>query len=139
MITGITHAVRYVPDYKSALEFYRDLLGMQVVTDTSMAPDKMRWLGVGGSAQTGVELVLQVPSDWMSGEALARAEAQFGKQPMICLSTSDIEGVLEKLNAVGATIRQPGIGQMPWGRDLSFSDPFGNEIYLVEPAAMPAA
>ena len=139
MITGITHAVRYVPDYSAALEFYRDLLGMQVVTDTSMAPDKMRWLGVGGSAQTGVELVLQVPSDWMSGEALARAEAQFGKQPMICLSTSDIEGVLEKLNAVGATIRQPGIGQMPWGRDLSFSDPFGNEIYLVEPAAMPAA
>ncbi len=139
MITGITHAVRYVPDYKAALEFYRDLLGMQVVTDTSMAPDKMRWLGVGGSAQSGVELVLQVPSDWMSGEALARAEAQFGKQSMICLSTNDIEGVLEKLNAIGATIRQPGIGQMPWGRDLSFSDPFGNEIYLVEPAAMPAA
>ena len=139
MITGITHTVRYVPDYEKALEFYRDLLGMQVVTDTSMAPDKMRWLGVGGSAQTGVELVLQVPSDWMSGEALARAEAQFGKQSMICLSTNDIEGVLAKLNAVGATIRQPGIGQMPWGRDLSFSDPFGNEIYLVEPVAMPAA
>ena len=139
MITGITHAVRYVPDYESALEFYRDLLGMQIVTDTSMAPDKMRWLGVGGSAQTGVELVLQVPSDWMSGEALTRAEAQFGQQSMICLATNDIEGVLEKLNAVGATIRQPGIGQMPWGRDLSFSDPFGNEIYLVEPVAMPAA
>ena len=139
MITGITHAVRYVPDYESALEFYRDLLGMQIVTDTSMAPDKMRWLGVGGSAQTGVELVLQVPSDWMSGEALTRAEAQFGQQSMICLATNDIEGVLEKLKAVGATIRQPGIGQMPWGRDLSFSDPFGNEIYLVEPVAMPAA
>ena len=139
MITGITHAVRYVPDYESALEFYRDLLGMQIVTDTSMAPDKMRWLGVGGSAQTGVELVLQVPSDWMSGEALTRAEAQFGQQSMICLATNDIEGVLEKLKAVGATIRQPGIGQMPWGRDLSFSDPFGNEIYLVEPAAMPTA
>lgn len=139
MITAITHAVRYVPDYQAALEFYRDLLGMQIVTDTSMAPDKMRWLGIGASQQSGVELVLQVPSDWMSGEALERAEAQFGKQSMICLSTNDIEGVLEKLNTVGATIRQPGIGAMPWGRDLSFSDPFGNEIYLVEPAATPAA
>ena len=139
MITGITHAVRYVPDYKSALEFYRDLLGMQVVTDTSMAPDRMRWLGVGGTGQAGMELVLQVPSDWMSGEALTRAEAQFGQQSMICLSTNDIEGVLAKLNAVGVTIRQPGIGAMPWGRDLSFSDPFGNEIYLVEPADIPTA
>ena len=73
MITGITHAVRYVPDYDQALEFYRDLLGMQIVTDTSMAPDKMRWLTVGATGQAGVELVLQVPSDWMSGEALARA------------------------------------------------------------------
>ena len=99
----------------------------------------MRWLGVGASQQSGVELVLQVPSDWMSGEALERAEAQLGKQSMICLSTNDIEGVLAKLNSSGATIRQPGIGTMPWGRDLSFSDPFGNEIYLVEPAAMPAA
>jgi catechol 2,3-dioxygenase-like lactoylglutathione lyase family enzyme len=139
MITGITHTVRYVPDYDQALEFYRDLLGMQIVTDNSMAPDKMRWLGLGAMGQTGVELVLQVPSDWMSGEDLTRAEAQFGKQSMICLSTNDLDGVLAKLNAVGATIHRDGIGEMPWGRDLSFSDPFGNEIYLVEPAAMPAA
>ena len=124
MIAGITYTLRYVPDYNAALEFYRDLLGMQVVTDTSMAPDKMRWLGVGATGQTGVELVLQVPSDWMSGEALARAEAQFGKQSMICLSTNDIDGVFEKLTVVGAQIRQPGIGQMPWGRDLSFSQRF---------------
>ena len=40
MITGITHAVRYVPDYDQALDFYRDLLGMQVVTYTSMAHNK---------------------------------------------------------------------------------------------------
>jgi predicted enzyme related to lactoylglutathione lyase len=138
MITGITHTVRYVPDYDQALAFYRDLLGMKIVTDNSMAPGKMRWLGVGASQQTGVELVLQVPADWMSGEALERAEAQFGKQSMICLSTNDIDGVLEKLKAAGATMRQPEIGEMPWGRDLNFSDPFGNEIYLVQPAAMPA-
>jgi predicted enzyme related to lactoylglutathione lyase len=139
MITSITHTVRYVPDYDQALAFYCDLLGMQIVTDNSMAPGKMRWLGVGASQQSGIELVLQVPSDWMSGEALERAEAQFGKQSMICLATNDIDAVLEKLNAVGATIRQPGIGEMPWGRDLSFSDPFGNEIYLVQPTVMPAA
>jgi predicted enzyme related to lactoylglutathione lyase len=138
MITGITHTVRYVPDYDQALAFYRDLLGMKIVTDNSMAPGKMRWLGVGASQQTGVELVLQVPADWMSGEALERAEAQFGKQSMICLSTNDIDAVLEKLKAAGATMRQPEIGEMPWGRDLNFSDPFGNEIYLVEPATMPA-
>ena len=139
MITGITHAVRYVPDYDQALEFYRDLLGMPVVTDTSMAPDKMRWLTVGATGQAGVELVLQVPSDWMSGEAQTRAEAQFGQQSMICLATNDMDGVFAKLTSSGAQIRQPGIGQMPWGRDLNFSDPFGNEIYLVEAAAMPAA
>jgi predicted enzyme related to lactoylglutathione lyase len=139
MITGITHTVRYVPDYDQALAFYRDLLGMKIVTDNSMAPGKMRWLGVGASQQTGVELVLQVPSDWMSGEALERAEAQFGKQSMICLSTNDIDAVLEKLKAAGASMRQPEIGEMPWGRDLNFSDPFGNEIYLVEPATMPAS
>lgn len=138
MITGITNFVRYVPDYDQALAFYRDLLGMHIVTDNSMAPGKMRWLGVGASGQTGVELVLQVPSDWMSGEALERAEAQLGKQSMICLATNDIDAVFEKLNSVGATIHREGIGQMPWGRDLSFSDPFGNEIYLVQPAAMPA-
>jgi predicted enzyme related to lactoylglutathione lyase len=138
MITSITHTVRYVPDYDQALTFYRDLLGMNIVTDNSMAPGKMRWLGVGASGQTGVELVLQVPSDWMSGEALERAEAQFGKQSMICLATNDIDALLEKLKTAGATIHREGIGEMPWGRDLNFSDPFGNEIYVVQPAAMPA-
>jgi predicted enzyme related to lactoylglutathione lyase len=138
MITSITNIVRYVPNYDQALAFYRDLLGMHIVTDNSMAPDKMRWLGLGASGQTGVELVLQVPSDWMNGEALERAEAQIGKQSMICLATNDIDGLLKKLKTVGATIHREGIGQMPWGRDLSFSDPFGNEIYVVQPVAMPA-
>jgi predicted enzyme related to lactoylglutathione lyase len=137
MITSITHTVRYVRDYDQALAFYRDLLGMRVVTDNHMAPDRMRWLGLSASQQSGVELVLQVPSDWMSDEALERAEAQLGNQSLICLATNDIEAVLKKLKASGATMRQPEIGDMPWGRDLNFSDPFGNEIYLVEPATAP--
>jgi catechol 2,3-dioxygenase-like lactoylglutathione lyase family enzyme len=133
MITGITHITRYVPDYTRALEFYRDLLGMNVVMDNHMAGDRQRWLTVGAAAQPGVELVLQVPGDWLNGEALTDAEGVIGKQPALLLSTNDIEGIFGRLQQSGAKLNTPAIGTMPWGRDLSFEDPFGNAVYLVEP------
>jgi catechol 2,3-dioxygenase-like lactoylglutathione lyase family enzyme len=133
MITGITHVTRYVPSYDQALEFYRDLLGMQVVSDNFMGQNAQRWLTVSGSAQSGVELVLQVPSDWLNGAQLEAAERTMTQQPSILLSTDDIEGVLEKLKVSGAQLRSEVIGSMPWGRDLAFKDPFGNDIYLVQP------
>jgi catechol 2,3-dioxygenase-like lactoylglutathione lyase family enzyme len=131
MITGITHTTRYVPNYEQALAFYRDMLDFEVKTDNYMQAPKMRWLGMSLPQQPSVELVLMQPSDWFQGEALEAANSQIGKQAQLILSTDDIEALYAKLKTANVTLKGE-INTMPWGRDLTLNDPFGNSIYVVQ-------
>ncbi len=93
LISTVTHATRYVPDLGAATEFYRRLLGFEVVTDNDM-PAMMgrpcRRLTMSLPGQSGFEIVLQEPAPWKEGEALARTETALGVQPQIILSTDDL-------------------------------------------------
>ncbi|WP_407569597.1 VOC family protein [Deinococcus altitudinis] len=136
MITAVTHTTRYVPDLDAAIAFYRDLLGFQVVSDNpmDMGPGRTaRWLTVGLPAQPGFEVVLQDPAQWLHGEALERVQSALSVQPQIMLSTNDIEGLHARLLEAGVTLPYGAIGSMPWGRDLSFLDPSGSSVYVIQP------
>lgn len=57
MIQRLSHATVYVLDQDAALAFYRDKLGFEVRTDSTME-NGFRWLTVGPKAQPYMEIVL---------------------------------------------------------------------------------
>ncbi|MCR3749704.1 VOC family protein [Lentzea californiensis] len=123
MITHVHSTTVNVRDLDEALGFYVDVLGWQKRQDSTEAG--MRWLTV-------------APPGAQTAFALSQADApnvSFAMGCGISLITDDIDGDVARLVAEGVTVKgEPET--MPWGdRATWFSDPFGNEFFLVQLAS----
>ncbi|GAA1289131.1 MULTISPECIES: VOC family protein [Brachybacterium] len=119
MITSVASAILYVSDQDSALEFYRDVLGFDVVMDAEMEEDS-RWLEVRPSgAQTSLVLA---------------AAAAFGKQPgegaYLTFAADDVAATVEQLRARGA--RTSEVTREPWGTYATVDAPDGHKLQFNE-------
>ena len=106
-----------VTDQDRARDFYVDVLGFELVSDTMMGPDQ-RWVQVrpkGG--QTSVTLVT-----WF-------ATMPPGSVKGTVVETDDLEGDMAALRSRGVDIPE-GVQDVPWGRFVTFDDPDGNGIVL---------
>jgi len=115
-ITGITVVSVPVSDQERARDFYRDVLGFTVLSDTPMGPDR-RWVmlgtGPGGPAITLVTWFDTMPAGSLKG---------------LVLETSELEADVAALAAAGVSAGE--IQDAPWGRFVTFDDPDGNGIVL---------
>lgn len=120
----------FVSDQGRALEFYRDRLGMEVVTDMPYGPD-FRWLAL-AEQEGGTELVLFRPARVVLGDRVAEIKARVGIWTGIVFLTDDIHATHERLRARGVEfLAQPS--KRPWGAwEAQFSDPDGNRFHLVQ-------
>jgi len=127
MMTRLHSTTIVVGDQEEALRFYVDTLGWEKREDNQMGPG-MRFLTV-------------VPPGAQTGIVLGQPEV-YGQQPPttigtesgtgISLMTDDIAATYAELSAKGVKFKQPP-DTMPWGAKATwFSDPFGNEYFLVE-------
>ncbi|SDG33864.1 Uncharacterized conserved protein PhnB, glyoxalase superfamily [Lentzea fradiae] len=118
-------------DPEASLAFYRDLLGWEVRADVGQGT--MRWITV-APAGSGSSVVLEPPAmaDGLT-DAHRTAIAEMienGSYAFINLSTPDLDGVFDKLQAGGADVVQEPASQ-PWGaRDCVFRDPAGNTVRI---------
>lgn len=118
-------------DPDASLAFYRDLLGWEVRADVGRGT--MRWITVApvGSASA---VVLEPPA-MADGLTDAQRTAitemiENGSYAFINLSTPDLDGVFDKLQAGGGDVVQEPTDQ-PWGaRDCVFRDPAGNTVRI---------
>ena len=114
MIEGIATVWLPVTDMHRALEFYGDVLGLDVEQqedDWSMV--------VAGHVRIGLN-----GHESPAGEGGA----------VIAFGVSDeLEDAVEQLRAEGVEIAGD-VTEHPWGRVASFHDPDGNELQLYEPA-----
>jgi uncharacterized glyoxalase superfamily protein PhnB len=131
MVARITHATRYVRDEEEALAFYRDVLGFEINSNMPMG-ENLRWITISTPEQKDFELVLFDPTKWMTGEEQKAMLEQIGKQSQLIFSTHDIEALYKQLIEKGVHLDTPAIRDLPWGRDLVFSDLYGNSINVVE-------
>lgn len=127
-------SVNYVPvtvlDVDEALSFYRDALGLAVVSD--VANGGFRWVSVAVDGQPGLNLVLSTPGAGRSEEDAAALEQLVAKGAMggLVLSVADVDAVFESVSATGAEVLQEPMDQ-PWGpRDCAFHDPSGNMVRI---------
>ena len=119
-------------DPDASLAFYRDTLGFEVRADVGSG--KMRWITVGPPDQPGTSILLAPPAadpgitdDERRTIAEMMAKGTYG---MLLLSTGDLDGTFERLQASGAEVVQEPAEQ-PYGvRDCAFRDPAGNLLRI---------
>ncbi|MGI9007259.1 MAG: VOC family protein [Streptosporangiaceae bacterium] len=121
-------------DPDASLAFYRDVLGFEVRNDVGFGG--MRWITVGPPGQPGTSIVL-APPDAYPGitdeerRVIAEMMAK-GTYAIILLSTKDLDGAFERLQASDAEVVQEPTEQ-PYGiRDCAFRDPAGNMVRINE-------
>lgn len=106
-----------VTDQDRSRDFYRDVLGFQVLGDQQITPE-MRWVQLAPpSGSTSITLVTWFPT------------MKPGDLKGIVLETDDLEGDVERLTGAGVEF-QGEIEEQPWGRFATFGDPDGNGIVL---------
>lgn len=112
-----------VGDQAKAIDWYRDVLGMTVLTHD--ADTQYVELGLGPGA-TAISLIAP-RVDW--GEPYySETKSRMGILTGIVFRTDSIEALELRLRHAGARIVR-GVEQQPWGeRTLLFSDPDGNEL-----------
>ena len=139
MILGLHHAAIAVPDMQSALDFYVDVLGFEVVDEVSLPSGIAPLARAFDLADSGcvVRMIAKGNSflelfeyaDSLAGES-DRPVNRIGLTH-IALATDDPEADYARLEAAGVAFNAPLFGAAPtrfaYGRD-----PFGNVIELLE-------
>ena len=109
-----------VSDQDAALDFYTNTLGWEKALD-AMVGEEMRFLSV---VPTGASTHLVLAHTSWGGETSGHTGITF--------VTPDIDATYETLSANGVSFKQP-VEMMPWGQKATwFSDPDGNEYFLIE-------
>jgi predicted enzyme related to lactoylglutathione lyase len=121
-------------DPDASLAFWRDSLGFEVRTDVGKG--RMRWITVGPPGQPDTSILLAPPvvdpgvtDDERRTIAAMMAKGTYG---WILLSTRDLDGTFERVQASSAEVVQEPMEQ-PYGvRDCAFRDPAGNMVRIQE-------
>ncbi len=123
MITHAHSVTINVRDLDEAVSFYVDVLGWEKRQDSNEAG--MRWLTVAPpGASTAFALSLNDTPN-----------VSFTMGCGISLITDDIDGDVALFEQKGVRVKAAP-ETTPWGdRATWFSDPFGNEFFLVQPAS----
>jgi predicted enzyme related to lactoylglutathione lyase len=133
MDVRLHHCFLIVDDHEKALAFYRDTLGLEVRGDVTYGG--MRWVTIGSPSQPDVNIVLEPPAAdpgiSPSDRAVINELLAKGLLRGVNLSTPDLDGTFDRVQATGADVVQEPM-DMPYGtRECAFRDPAGNLIRLV--------
>ncbi len=134
MTLTIHHTFLPHTDADASVAFYCDVLGFEVRNDVGSGT--MRWITVGPAGGSGTSIVLHPPAvDPGITDDERRTVAEMmakGTYAIIVLSTDDLDGTFDRVQAGGAeVVQEPAL--QPYGvRDCSIRDPAGNLVRINE-------
>lgn len=119
MFRKISATVLIVQDLERCMQFYRDILGLEVVfSDPNSFAFRME-------GQDFLLLDEAAAAQEISEAAVAVGQGA-GRRVMLCVGVDDVNAAYEGLTAKGVSFIKPPIDQ-PWGRRTTyFADPEGN-------------
>jgi predicted enzyme related to lactoylglutathione lyase len=130
----LSHTFLAVDDHDKAIEFYRDLLGLEVRNDVGY--EKMRWVTVGSSSQPEVDIVLYPPGsnpDMSDGDRAAVSDMMAkGVFATVVFWTDNCDATFDRLSTAGADVVQEPMDQSYGVRDCAFRDPAGNQVRFTQ-------
>ena len=119
MKLGKTTPILRIFDEAKAKEFYVDFLGFKVDWEHRFEP--------------GLPLYLQVSR----GDCVLHLSEHYGDGSpgaALRIHVDALDNLHRELIGKAYKYARPGIEQMPWGRDMSVRDPFGNRLTFTMPA-----
>jgi predicted enzyme related to lactoylglutathione lyase len=124
-----------VDDHDKAIDFYRDVVGLEVRNDVGSGG--MRWVTLGAQSQPDIDIVLEPPvADPNAAPSDKEAAASLlakGLLRAVIFTTDDCDATFEQIRAAGAEVLQEPTDQF-WGvRDCAFRDPAGNMVRFSQP------
>lgn len=148
MITGIHHFALTVSDMDRSMAFYRDLFGLEVLSDRAVERDYVEEItAVPGAHLRIVHLrgygaqveLLQYLAP--RGAPRARALPDAGSAHL-CFVSDDLDAEVERLQAADVIFRSLPVtttnGPNRGGRGIYVEDPDGNAVEVVQLAPQPA-
>jgi catechol 2,3-dioxygenase-like lactoylglutathione lyase family enzyme len=135
MLTSLTSVNVWVHDQDEALAFYTDKLGLELRQDVTVPElGNFRWLTVGLPGQDVALALLTVPGppvfDADTRDKLTELMAK-GAAGGLFFSTDDVHASYEELKRRGVEFQQEP-EQQPYGIDVGFRDPSGNQIRMAQ-------
>lgn len=124
---SIGRFILLVHDYEETLRFYQDVLGFQILFDSTSETGK-RYLHMGPAKKEGTGIWFLKADTPDQQQAVGR---QTLGQPTFVLYTNAFEKMHEKLQEHGVRIRKKP-QETEDARFLHFLDLYGNEIVMVE-------
>jgi len=129
MYNAISRSQIFVLDQDEALNFYTDVLGLEVAADVDLG--FMRWLTVRVPGDPVREILLERPGPPSMDEATAAQVRELvTKGAMggaLFLTTDDAHGTFKILKERGVEVSDEPEAR-PYGIDFGIRDPFGNAI-----------
>jgi catechol 2,3-dioxygenase-like lactoylglutathione lyase family enzyme len=132
MIRKLNHVNVFVLDQDRAKEFYTEVLGFEVRSDSVL--DGFRWLTVGPKDQPDLAILLAYPAPPMFSPEDAetvRALVAKGSLGGGVFQTDDCRQTFEELSAKGVTFLQEP-AERPYGIEALFRDDSGNWFSLTQ-------
>ena len=137
MYNGINMSHIFVLDQDKAKDFYVNTLGLEVANDLDLG--FMRWLTVCVPGQKGRDILLEKPGppgmDEASAEKVRDIVTKGASGFTLGLTTDDIQKTFETLKSRGVEFTQEPTTHF-YGTDIGVRDPFGNNIRIVQLAAV---
>ncbi len=132
MITRLSHANIFVLDQDRAKQFYTEVLGFELRSDTTL--DGFRWLTVGPKDQPDLNILLAYPAPPMfSPEDAETVRSLVAKGALggAVIETDDCRATFADLKARGVTFLQEPEDR-PYGVEALFRDDSGNWFSLTQ-------
>ena len=113
-----------VLDQDTAIEFYRNKLGFELLEDQPFG--ESRWVTLGLPSQQDLALALELAS---AAEDKALVGRQAGSHAFLALDTCDCVADYRRMKALGVKFQgEPQSG--PWGTGVQLEDLYGNRLFL---------
>lgn len=120
MISGMDTVVQYVSDLETAARFYGETLGMEVA-----------------DSQPEFGFVTVLPGGQHPGLMLMRGQPETGRGgSQIVFHVRDVAAAFERLLPLGVRFHSEPI-ELPPGKYVSFEDPDGNLLALIDDTSLP--
>ena len=118
-----------VPNYDSAIAWFRDALGFALIEDSAVSPGK-RWVVVAPPGGAGARLLIAEAADERQRQAIGAAA---GGRVAYFLETDDFARDHAALSARGVRFLEAPRHE-PYGVVAVFADPWGGRWDLLQPA-----
>ena len=125
-MTRLAQISLVVPQYDTAIEFYRDVMGFELVEDTDLGQGK-RWVVVRPGAAGADILLARAVGD----PQIRSIGNQTGGRVAFFLESDDFAADHARLTAAGVTFLEAPRHES-YGSVVVFEDPFGNKWDLIQ-------